>query len=56
MAVNAAEGSNINLSFHLFCKYEMSIHKNVDTDFADFLQFLVTSPLKVSFQSVYVFN
>lgn len=48
VSVSAAESSNINLSFALFCKYENAVHKNNDSQFSDFNEFLVDSPLKVS--------
>lgn len=54
LSVSAAEGSNINLSFNLFRKYEQTIHKSEENEFTDYVQFLVTSPLQVSF--VYVFG
>ncbi|KAG5677921.1 hypothetical protein PVAND_007636 [Polypedilum vanderplanki] len=47
ISVSAAQGSNINLSFNLFCKYESSIHESNDNKFEEFNQFLVTSPLKL---------
>lgn len=48
ISVTAAENSNINLSFNLFSKYELAVHKSTDSEFPDFVQFLVTSPLQVS--------
>lgn len=46
--MSAAESSNINLSFALFCKYENAIHQNNEHEFSGFNEFLVDSPLKVS--------
>lgn len=56
VAVSAAEGSNVNLSFNLFCKYEHSIHESNENEFTEFVQFLVTSPLKVSLISSFLFD
>ena len=48
VSVSAAQGSNINVSYDLFCKYESTIHKSSDNEFSNYNQFLVDSPLKVS--------
>lgn len=55
VSVSAAENSNINLSFNLFSKYELAVHKSTDSEFGDYLQFLVTSPLQVSLACLLAF-
>lgn len=47
VSVSAAQGSNINVSYNLFCKYERKIHNSTDNKFPDYTQFLVDTPLKV---------